>query len=164
MGLLARASLPGGPRGQRGHNKEKPVAEGVKATGFEVPQAWARIPTLPLARCVTLDKLFNLVCQVGKIITPYSDRGFGRIKGDAARRGLHIGPGTQPSTNGGYLCPERKLTCPASTDCALLGARCQAQTQAGPEPGLWSRRAGRGCARRPLSSRVSVRLRTLCCA
>ena len=34
----------------------------------------------PLAHCVTLDELFNLTCQVGKIIVLYSERGFGWIK------------------------------------------------------------------------------------
>lgn len=78
-GLLATALLPGERRGRRGHDTEKPVAEGLNPPALK-PRRLGMIPAPPLAHRVTLDELFNLMCQVGKIIVLHSERGFGWIK------------------------------------------------------------------------------------
>lgn len=72
-----KSPSPWGTKRAARPQQREPGGRGVKAMGFEVPQARARILALPLACRVTSDKLFNLMCQAGKRIVPYSDRGFG---------------------------------------------------------------------------------------
>lgn len=87
-GLLARALLPGETKRAARPQHREAGARGVKAMAFEVPQAWAQILAPPLVRCVTLDKLFHLTCQVGKRRVPYSDCGFGGSKKMMRRKDL----------------------------------------------------------------------------
>lgn len=76
-GPLAIAPLPGDPTNccQGG-----PVASGL----FDVPQAWAHILAVPPVSRVTLDELFNLMCQVGNTTMLPLQCGSGRIKPDDA--------------------------------------------------------------------------------
>lgn len=53
------------------------MAEGLRPWALKFHRPRARILALPLVCRVTSDKLFNLMCQAGKRIVPYSDRGFG---------------------------------------------------------------------------------------
>lgn len=73
-------SSPWGTKRAARPQQREAGGRGGKATGFEGPQAWARILAPVLVCCTTMDKLFNLICQVRKTVVLYSECGLGRIK------------------------------------------------------------------------------------